>query len=197
MLSPRRPLDLTIGLLIVFLVAPAAVGAQTASNPAVTDPLAGLSVGQWIRLQGTLRGSTSVTCTNVRQLAGDFLDDDWSLKGTVRSTDAAKQEFAIAGCRVSVTGNTTYGRSKGEFGGFPDLKVGMLLEIEGGFLQRGVLLAAEVDDESDELVRRPELKHQIEVVGKIDRLDARRRVLTVMGIDFHVTEKTRLRTVIK
>jgi hypothetical protein len=133
----------------------------------------------------------------VGQLAGDFLDDDWSLRGTVSAIDAAKREFSVGGCRVRATENTNYDNPRGAFNGFQDLRAGMLVEVDGTFLRSRVLIADEIDDESGELVHEPGLRNQVAVVGRIERLDARKRLVTVMGIEFHLTEKTRLRSVIE
>lgn len=140
---------------------------------------------------------SSVSCTEVGQLAGDFLDDDWSLLGTVTAIDTAKREFSIGGCRVRATEKTTFDNPRGAFNGFADLRAGMLVEVDGTFLQKSrVLLADEIDDESEELVHEPRLGSKITVVGKIERLNTRKHQVTVMGIEFHLTEKTRLRSVI-
>ncbi len=183
--------------LIAALIGATAGRGQPGKAGTAAAHLSGLRAGQWIQLEGTATGPSSVSCTELGQLAGDFLDDDWSLKGAVRAIDAAKREFAIGGCRVRVNENTTYDNPRGTFRGFSDLRAGMLVEVDGAFLHGRMLLAAEVDDESDEMVRQPKVRDQVEVLGKIERVDARRSMVTVMGIEFHVTAKTRLRTVIE
>lgn len=156
-----------------------------------------LKTGRWIQLEGAMQRPSSVACAEVGQLAGDFLDDDWSLRGTVSLIDAANREFTIGGCRVRATGNTAFDNPKGAFNGFEDLRAGMLVEVDGTFLQSRVLLADEIDDESEELRTEPQLKSQVAVVGKIERFDPRKHSVTVMGIEFTLTEKTRLRSVIE
>lgn len=171
-------------------------GAPARPSPAATH-FAGLKTGRWIQLEGTLVARSTVTCTGLGQLAGDFLDDDWSLRGTVHALDMARREFSIAGCRVRITDNTIFDNPRGIFRGFSDLRAGKLVEVDGSFVQSRTLIADEVDDESEELVEEPELKDQVMVVGKIERLDPKKRTVTVMGIEFHITDKTRVRSVIE
>ena len=143
------------------------------------------------------RPGTPALCTEVKQLAGDYLDDDWSIKGTVRALDTALQEFTVGGCRIQVTGSTTYDDPHGKIKGLGELRIGMLVDVEGTFVRKRSLVAAEVDDESGEMARRPALKDALEIVGRIERVDARQRLITVMGVDFQVTDKTKLRSAIQ
>jgi hypothetical protein len=187
-----------VGFLSVaaVLVGPADALSQGAKEAAAARHLASLKAGDWIQLQGLIPGPTPLACTEMRQLAGDYLDDDWALKGVVTAIDGAKKEFAIGRCRVRVGDNTTYDNPRGGFNRFADLRTGMLIEVEGAFLQDGVLLAAEVDDESDELKGRPKLKDLIDVVGRIQRVDLRQRTVTIMGLEFRISDKTKLRSAI-
>lgn len=185
--------------LVAMLLGPASGHAQPAQpgkQGAAATYVLGLKAGRWIQLEGSLQRLSTVSCTEVGQLAGDFLDDDWSLRGTVSAIDPAKREFSIGGCRVRATENTAFDNPKGVFRNFGDLRAGMLVEVDGTYLQSRILLADEIDDESEELVHEPRLRTQVAVVGKIERLDVRKRVVTVMGIQFHLTDKTRLRSVI-
>lgn len=184
-------------MVLMMTTTPAAGWTQPVKPRAVADPLAGLRVGQWITLEGVQQGARTVSCTSLRRLVGDLLDEDWSLKGLVKAVDAGRQEFSISGCRVRVNEHTIYGHPKKTFTRFSDIREGMVIEAEGPFLQNGVLLAAEMDEESHELVRHPNLRSQIELQGKIERLDVRKRLVTVMGIDFQVSEKTRVRSAIQ
>ncbi len=183
--------------LLAILLGPASGQSQPGKPGAAAAYVSGLKTGRWIQLEGVTRRLPTASCTHVGQLAGDFLDDDWSLRGTVSAIDPAKREFSIGACRVRATDNTNFDNPRGVFRGFADLRAGMLVEVDGTYLQSRILLADEIDDESEELVHEPRLRTQIAVVGKIERLDARKRVVTVMGIEFHLTDKTRLRSVIE
>ncbi|MGH2651818.1 MAG: DUF5666 domain-containing protein [Actinomycetota bacterium] len=179
------------------VLVPATGWCQVGRKGTAVGYLGALRVGQWIQLEGTLRPGAPAWCTEVRRLAGDFLDDDWFIKGRVESLDPVTQTFAIAGCRIQATAGTIYDNPRGTFRGFSDVRAGMLVEAEGTFLQTRRLLAAEVDDESDEVARDPHLLRKIEVVGRVERVDPRRRTVRVMGIEFQVHDRTKLRSVIE
>ena len=195
---PRlRAVPVLMTLVAVLASAPGPAWCQGSHKPSVDDYLANLHVGQWIQLDGQVRSGTPVLCTEVKQLAGDFLDDDWSIKGTVQTLDTIRQEFTVGGCRIQVTGSTTYEDPHGKIKGLGQLVSGMLVDVEGTFLRNRSLLAAEVDDESEEMVHRPALKDMVEIVGRIERVDPRQRMITVMGVDFQVTDKTKRRSAIQ
>jgi len=189
------------GMLIVAAVAivaaPEAGWSQPPKSRTAASTLASLRAGQWVELEGTVQATSPLLCTEVKQLAGDFLDDDYSITGVVTAVDASKREFAIRGCRIRVTDRTIYGNDEGNLRGFSDLRPGLLVDVEGTFLQSLTLVAAEVDDESSEMALKPRLKDQVEVVGKLEQVDVRKRVVTVMGITFQITDKTKLRSVLR
>lgn len=182
---------------LVLALAPGAGRSQTTKRPTASDHLATLKVGQWIQLDGTVKGDASAWCTELKQLAGDFLDDDWSIQGAVQAVDPGRQEFTIGGCHIQVSASTTYEDPHHKIKGLHDLRPGMLLDVEGTFLRTGTLLAAEVDDESDELARRPHLKDVVEIVGRVEKVDAKLRLISVMGVQFEVTDKTKLRSAVQ
>lgn len=182
---------------VAIVAAPEAGWSQPAKGRIAASTLANLRAGQWIELEGTIQATSPLLCTEVKQLAGDFLDDDCAITGVVTAVDPSNREFAIHGCRIRVTDRTIYGNDEGALRDFSDLRPGMLVDVEGTFLQSLTLVAAEVDDESGELARHPRLKDQVEVVGKLERLDVRKRVVTVMGITFQITDKTKLRSVLR
>jgi len=165
---------------------------QPPRNWTPADRLAGLRVGYWVQLEGMARGAGPVRCSEARPLTGDFLDDDCSLKGLVQAVYHANQEFSISGCRIRVTPNTAYDTRNGTIRGVVDMRPGMVVDVEGTLHQDGHLLAAEVDDESDEMARDPRVRDEIEVTGKIERIDRRRNVVTVLGIEFQIDARTRL-----
>jgi len=193
-LRALAPLVVIATAMLMALVPVRSEGGRPAS---VAGHLATLKPGHWIQIDGTVRGGEPALCTEVRVLTGDFLDDDWALKGTVQTVDAGKRELAIGGVRVQVTENTSFDSPTRTFKGFPDLRPGMLLEVEGTYLRNGTFLAAEVDDESDENARKPWSRDRVVIVGKVEQVDSRKRLVSAMGFVFQVTEKTRLRSVIE
>jgi len=188
---------LVLAATLMVAGAPAPAWSQGTHKPSASDYLATLRVGQWIQLDGKVRDTTPVLCTEVKQLAGDFLDDDWSIQGPVQTLDTVRQEFTVGGCLIEVTGSTTYEDPRGTIKGLGGLRIGMVVDVEGTFLRNRSLVAAEVDDESEELVHHPALKDMLEIVGRIERVDPRQRLITVMGVAFQVTDKTKLRSAVQ
>jgi len=198
--GPRAPATVRPGAcrLLVGATALLLAGTFTLRTPAhAAGPYGGLEVGHWVRLKGTAGGPSPIACTELRRLAGDFLDTDWSIKAVVGPVDSARREFAMGPWRVRVSDRTVYDNSEGNFAGFADLHPGMFIEVEGAYVSGRPLLAAEVDDETDELEARPALRNQLEIVGRVERLDAKERLITVMGIPFQMNGKTKVRSALE
>jgi hypothetical protein len=85
----------------------------------------------------------------------------------------------------------------GTFKSFAGLKVGMLVELEGTYLKDGTFLAKEVEDESAKLAGKPGLKDEIQATGKVEKVNAAKRTVTLMGITFQLTDKTKGKSAIK
>jgi len=193
----RHATVLRFVLALSILLVPAAMAPRALWGRAATDPLARVRVGDWIQLEGTVQEDLSVLCSDVKILTGDFLDDDWSVQGAVRSIDAGKREFLIGGVRVCVTDDTAYDSPRGRLRGFSDLRLGMLVDIEGTYQASGRFLAAEVDDETDELSLQSPSRLPLEVVGRVEQVDLRRRTIVSLGTTFRLLDKTSVRSVIE
>ena len=165
--------------------------------PGAVERLATLEPGQWVHVEGVARADSTFRCDELRLLIGDFLDDDWALKGFIQAVDTLKGEFTIGGVRVQSTEDTRFDSPKKNFRRMQDLRTGLLIEIEGTYLKSRRFLALEVDDETDELARTPWASNRVMIVGRVERVDARRHLITATGLVFEVTERTRLRTVIE
>ena len=161
------------------------------------DPVAALKPGHWVQLEGALQADSAASCDELRILTGDFLDDDWSLRGYAQTVDTLKHEVSIAGIHAQVTENTGFDSPNPDFRGLQDLVPGLLLEIEGTYLKNRRFLAREVDDETDEMARRPWARNRIRIVARVERFDSRRRLVTAIGFAFQLTDKTRVRSVIE
>jgi hypothetical protein len=189
---------LATSLLLALSAWAAAAGqAPAGRNAGPADPLATLKVGHWVRLDGPLQPDSIAFCEELRILAGDFLDDDWSLRGFVTAVDTSRREIVIGGVRIQATEDTGFDSPKKSFRKFSDLRAGMLLEVEGAYLKNRRFLAREVDDESDEVPRTPWVRNRIRIVAKVERVDARRRLVTAMGFVFQLTDRTRIRSAIE
>jgi len=171
--------------------------APAGKNSGPADPLATLKTGRWVRLEGEIPADSTAMCDELRLLTGDFLDDDWALRGFVTAVDTARRELVIGGVRVQVNENTWFDSPKKGFRTFADLRVGSLLEIEGSYLKNRRFLARELDDESDDVEARPWARNRVRVVARIERLDTHRRLITAMGFVFQITDRTQIRSVIE
>ena len=156
--------------------------------------LASIKPGQWVEIDGVIREQHSVFALEVELRTGDFMDDDWRLLALVRSVAPANSELRVFSVPVKVTKDTEF---DDKITGLADLKPGMLVKLEGTFLNDGVFLAKEVDDKSRKLQAEPHFDSMLEVVGRVGQVDVEKRVITVMGIPFHINEETEGKSLIK
>lgn len=159
--------------------------------------LAAIKPGKWVKLQGVIQRDFSILCLKVKILTGDFLDDDWSITGVVHNIDRATHGFRMLNIPVKTDNNTQYETKVGTFKSFADMKPGLMLEVDGTYLKSDTLLTVEIEDVSSELLTEPTLENEIEVRGKVDRVDIPNRTVTLMGIKFHIVAKTRLKSAIR
>ncbi|MCI0694744.1 DUF5666 domain-containing protein [candidate division KSB1 bacterium] len=194
--------------LYIFAALLAALLLTTASSAQaqmrmITSPaeiVAALKVGQWVKMEGFVQKDFTVRTKDVEMLTGDFLDDAWSIQAVSRNIDPNKQEFKILLMPIKTQENTEYKAKRSivtTFNSFANLQGGMLVEVDGTYQKDGTFLALEIEDKSADLVDKPELKNEIEAVGKVEKIDEARRTVTVMGVTFHIMDNTRLRAVIK
>lgn len=159
--------------------------------------LASLKPGQWVQLEGVIQRGFTLDCSEVQILTGDFLDDDWGLTGVVRTIDKMQREARILSLPVKFDKDTEFENNTGKFGGFADLKVGMLVELEGTYLKDGTFLAKEVEDESAKMAKKPKMKNEIQAMGKVEKVDVVKRTITLMGVAFQLSDKTECKSAIK
>lgn len=168
--------------------------AQRAKKWTQAEILANVKVGQWIEIDGAIQPDQSVTAVEIEFRAGDFLDDDWRLLATVKSVSPEQGEFKVFSVPVRVTKETEFDEG---IASLDDIKPEMLVKLEGSYLKEGVFLAKEVDNRAKKLRAEPQFDKMLEVVGKIAQIDEAKRVITVMGIDFHITIETEGKSLIK
>ena len=180
------------------LVLAATAAAARPSKPAsVAEFFSTLKVGQWVKCQGVPQGDQSIQCTESKVLTGDFMDDDWGISGMVRRVDAKKQEVTIYRYQTRMRDNAEYQSDARGFEGFGDIAAGMYLDIEGTYLKDGSFLAEQIEDKTYRLAKKPYLRGELTVQGKIEKVDGARHVLTVMGATFTITDRTQTKSVPK
>jgi hypothetical protein len=181
---------------LLFIAVPPG-GAQMGGRMTVTDIFAALKPGQWVELEGTIRPDLSVLCTQIKLLTGDLLDDDWEVTAVIRKVDKEKKEIAILRLPIKVQPETEFDSENGKFKSFADVKTNILVQVEGTYLKDGTFLAKEIDNESEKLAEKPELKEQIDARGRVENIDSTNRTITLMGITFQLTDRTKGKSAIK
>jgi hypothetical protein len=152
--------------------------------------------GQWVEIDAVIRKDQSVLALEIEFPTGDFMDDDWKLLAKVRAITPTKNEFQVLSVPVKVTKNTEFDEEEG-IKSLEDIKPEMLVKIEGTYMKDGIFLAKEVEDKTKKLKAEPEFDRMLEVVGKVGQVDEARRIITLMGIQFHITEETEAKSLIK
>lgn len=184
----------TIAVLVLYLLSVEPLHAQRAKKWTSAEIITNVKVGQWIEIDGAIRPDQSVVAVEIEFRAGDFMDDDWRLLAKVKSVTPEKNEFQVFSVPVRVTKETEFDEG---IKSLDDIKPEMLVKLEGTYLTEGVFLAKEVDNRDRKLKAEPQFDKMLEVVGKIAQIDEGKRVITVMGIDFHITEETEGKSLIK
>ena len=190
--------QLSTGVLAaLLLVAVHASVAQMKGKMTAADTLAALKPGQWVELEGNVQQDFSVLCTEIKLLTGDLLDDDWKLTGIIRSVNKEKQAMEILRLPIKIQPETEFDDDDGKMKSFTDVKTNMLVEVEGTYLKDGTLLAKEIDNESAKLTKKPQAKDKIKARGKVEKIDATKRTITLMGIAFQLTDGTQGMSAVK
>jgi hypothetical protein len=179
------------GLVALALVQVGSVRAQKRMTP--EEMLSALKPGQWVKVEGTAQGDSSVICEEVHILVGSFLDDEWSIIGVVRAVEQENRKLEILRLPIRIDEDAEFERKNKDHGfGIADLKVGMFLEVGGTYLKDGTLLANEVEDKS----AKQEKEYEIRAEGRW-----RKSMLPITnlpyGIAFQITDKARGRSAFK
>jgi len=159
--------------------------------------LAMAKVNQWIKIEGIIQKDGSVLCHEVEFLTGDFLDDDWEFTGIVQKVNLKEKVFFVVRRPVKPGKEVEYDSKKSKFDSFDDVRPGMLVDLEGTYLKDGTFLAKEIENESEKLIIEPELKDEVQMVGRIGSVDPKKQQISVMGVPFQLTERTKGKSVIK
>lgn len=181
-------------VLAIALLAVSSGHAQVATQKTVADLFKTLKVGQWLELQGTPQADMLYAAKKVKLLTGDFQDDDWEIKGVVKSVNPASKQFTVYRIPVTVTPDCVYESPDGTFTAFDKLRTGILVECEGTYLKDGKFLAEEVQHETD---YKPAELNELAVVGKVEKFDAAKRTVTIMGSTFRIADTTKIQSVVK
>lgn len=173
----------------LFLCAGAESFAQTKT---AADLFSTLKPGQWIKIEGASQKDMTVIAKEVKLLTGDFQDDDCEIEAPVRAIiDKDKKQFQLLTIPVMMEADAKYESDDGSFTRFDQLKPGMYVEIEGAYLKDGSFLADEIQPESAAEAA------GVVLVAKAEKVDAAKRTITLMGVTFQISDKTKVKSVIK
>jgi hypothetical protein len=194
----KKRLQIFTGVFVALLLIVAhSSRAQMQGRMTVTDIFAALKPGQWVELEGTIRPDLSILCTGIKLLTGDLLDDDWQITGMVRKVNKEKKEVEILRLPIKIQPETEFDADDGKFKSFADMKTNILVQVEGTYLKDGTFLAKEIENESAKLAEKPQLKDEIEAIGRVENIDPTNRTITLMGITFQLNDRTKGKSAIK
>jgi hypothetical protein len=186
---------------IVLAFLPFAAGgaiAQTSTSRATPEFLATLKPGQWIQLEGAPQRDGSILCTEVKLLTGDFIDDDWAIRGTTRNINPQTREFNISRYRIRLKHEVEYDdEGSGKFKGFSDIRPNLPVKVQGTYMKDGSFLAKEVNDMTIRTARKPGSETKLLIVGKVEGVSPSKRTITAMGSTFVIGQQTKLKSVLK
>jgi hypothetical protein len=186
-------------LVALLLVVVHPGGAQMKGKMTTADILAALKPGQWAQLEGIIRPDRSIQCTEVKLLTGERLDNDWSIAGLTGKVNQEKQEVEIFRLPVKVQPDTVFKEKIGTFKSFADVKPKIMVKAEGTYLQDGTFLARQLKNVPPEPAGKPDEEPDkvIEAVGKVEKIDPTTRRVTLMGMTFQLTQKTKGESVVR
>ncbi|MEK7727157.1 MAG: DUF5666 domain-containing protein [candidate division KSB1 bacterium] len=166
----------------------------SAQTKTAADLFSVLKPGQWVKIEGAAQKDMTVIAKEVKLLTGDFQDDDCEIEAPVRAVlDKTKKRFQLLTIPVTMEADAKYESDDGSFTAFEQLKPGMFVEVEGAYLKDGSFLADEVQPE----IADPDELGGVVFVGKAEKVEAAKRTITIMGVTFHISEKTKVKSVIK
>jgi len=182
---------------VLLLVAVHPGGAQMKGRMTTADILATLKPGQWAELEGTVQQDFSVLCTKVKLLTGDLLDDDWEINGVIQKVNKEKQEVEILRLPIKVQPETEFEDEAGKLKSLADVKANMFVQVEGTYLKDGTFLAKQIENKAAKLAEKPQLKNEIQITGKVEKIDPTKHTITLMGMTFRLTGITKGTSAIK
>ena len=152
--------------------------------------------GQWIRVDGTSQISPTgptIQSYGLKLMTGDIKENAWSIRGTLRDVDRANRTLKVGSYRIQLVDKPKFSAPVRTIA---DLKPGMLVKVEGTYQKGAGFLAGKVNDESDVVSRKPGIENRLRVQGKIERVDPAKRIVTMMGTAFVVTDHTQVTSVV-
>ncbi len=145
------------------------------NNSRMPVTLADLTVGMWVEVKGTKNSDGTYYAATIK--IEDFVRTEIEIKGLI--SELADASFTVNGITFSVDSSTKIVDHLNNTALFSDLKVGLLVEVEGNKTGEATAAAIsiKIEDSAD-----------VEISGKITAVNSDNIVLN--GLTFFVNEKT-------
>jgi len=160
-----------------------ALAKETVFRGATPEQLAANPTTYQVRISGWRLddGSFRASYVGARVIGLDFDDDnEVELEGVVQNLDAVARTFTINGFSIDYQ----LARGDDDFD-LDDLRDGMAVEVEG-YLQDGILMAKEIDDEDDLF----DDDDDVEISGDLYDYDASARTFRINGVQVQIDSDT-------
>ena len=193
------------GVLLASLAGGAlAQGGAPAQGTAVGDTKTPITVaelfskakpGMWVRLEGTPLPDQTIRCSKARIITGAIQDDDWAIKGQIRSVEPTSRQLMVGRYRVKLQATPKF-TPVTSLHGFADLKVGMYVKVTGTYTAEG-FVARKVDDQSADVAQKVGADKKVQNQGKVERVDPARKAIVLMGTTYVLSPDTKATAVVQ
>jgi hypothetical protein len=165
--------------------------APTKTPISVTELFSKAKPGMWVRLEGVPQADQTIQCTKARLITGAVDEDDWAIKGQIRSLEPASRQLMVGRYRVRIQNEPAPKFSPATtVHGISDLKVGMYVKVTGTYGADQVFVARKVSDQSADVAGKMGADKKVQHQGKVERIDPARRAIVLMGSTFVLSQGT-------
>jgi uncharacterized protein DUF5666 len=173
-------------------------GPSTTKTPiSVTELFSKAKPGMWVRLEGVPQPDQTIQCTKARLISGAVDEDDWTIKGQIRSVEPASRQLTVGSRRVRIqTTPAPKFTPVTTLHGIPDLKVGMYVKVTGTYTAEG-FVARKVDDQSADVAQKVGADKKVQNQGKVERVDPTRKAIVLMGTTYVLSPDTKATAVVQ
>ena len=176
-------------------VAPGTPVGNTKTVMTVAELFSKAKPGMWLRLEGTPLPDQTIRCTKARLITGAIENDDWQIKGQVRSVEAASRQLTVGRYRVKLLSAPKF-TPVTTLHGIGDLKVGMYIKVVGTYTPDQGFLARKVDDQSADVALKVGADKKVLNQGKVEHVDPARRAIVLMGTTYVLSPDTKATAVV-
>jgi hypothetical protein len=162
----------------------------------VTELFSKAKPGMWVRLEGTPQPDQTVRCNRARIITGAIEDDDWAIKGQIKSVEPGTQQLTVGRYHVKLKSTSKFLPAT-TLHGITDLKPGMYVRVVGTYSADGGLLARKVEDQTAAAAEKADGNKRVLNQGKVERVDAAKKAIVLMGTTFVLSPETKATAVVE